>query len=42
MCMSIYHMHAQTGQMTVLDPLGLELQISVSCHVGAGTQPGVL
>ena len=33
---------AQEGQKRALDPLGLELQMVVSYHVGAGNQIWVL
>jgi hypothetical protein len=33
---------AQGGQKRILDLLRLELQMVVSCHIGAGNQTGVL
>ena len=38
--MCIYALHACNalgGQKRALDPLGLEIQVVVSCHVGAET-----
>jgi hypothetical protein len=36
-CMSVQHVHlALGGQKRTSDPLRLELQMIVSCHVGAG------
>lgn len=42
-CGSVYHMHIRClGRPKESDPLKLELQVVVSCHVGAGNQNLVL
>ena len=40
-CMSVYCVRAWClqGQNRELDPVGPELQVAVSCHVGAGVEP---
>jgi hypothetical protein len=38
-CVYMDHMCAHGGQKQASDPLELELQVVVSCHVGAGNQP---
>ena len=42
-CMSVYYVSgAHGGQKRVLNPLGLESQIVVNCHVGVGAHTKVL
>ena len=37
-CLSVCHAHARGSQKRSLDPLELQLEMVVSCHVGAGNK----